>query len=125
MQTALSILHVVACLFLILVVLLQQGRGGGLGSAFGGGGGQQVFGGRGAGNLLTRLTAAFAITFMTTSVTLAHLASAGDTKLKAKPSAATAPTQALPASSAPPAPAGSGDAPNPLAARRRLFAFGP
>lgn len=113
MQTALSLLHVVACIFLILVVLLQQGRGGGLGSAFGGGaGGQQVFGGRGAGNLLTRLTAAFAIIFMGTSVTLAYLASAGDTKLKARPAATTpAPTQALPAASAPAAPAGSAEAP--------------
>jgi preprotein translocase subunit SecG len=115
MQTVLSILHVVACIFLILVVLLQQGRGGGLGSAFGGGaGGQQVFGGRGAGNLLTRLTAGFAVVFMTTSVTLAYLASAGDTKLKAKPSStATAPTQALPAAPASPAPTGSGEAPKP------------
>lgn len=102
MQTFLSIVHVVACIFLILVVLLQQGRGGGLGSAFGGGsGGQQVFGGRGAGNLLTRLTAAFAIVFMGTSVTLAYLASAGDIKLKAKPSTTTAPTQQLPAATAP------------------------
>ena len=102
MQTFLSIVHVVACIFLILVVLLQQGRGGGLGSAFGGGsGGQQVFGGRGAGNLLTRLTAAFAVVFMGTSVTLAYLASAGDIKLKAKPATTTAPTQQLPAATAP------------------------
>src|SRR5688572_11925453 len=100
LQTLLSILHVIACIFLILVVLLQQGRSGGLGSAFGGAS-QQVFGGRGAGNLLTRLTAGFATVFMLTSIVLAYLASAGDIKLKVKTaSTTTAATSALP----PPAP---------------------
>ena len=55
--TIVSIFYVLVCAFLILVVLLQQGKGGGMGSAFGGGGGQTVFGGAGAGNFLTRLTA--------------------------------------------------------------------
>ena len=82
LNTILSVFHVVACVFLILVVLLQQGKAGGLGAL--GGASQQVFGGRGAGNLLTRLTAIFAAMFMLTSVTLAYLASAGDIKLKAK-----------------------------------------
>ena len=56
MYTFLSIVYVFVCLFLILVVLLQSGKGGGLGSAFGGGASQQIFGGAGAGNLLTRLS---------------------------------------------------------------------
>jgi preprotein translocase subunit SecG len=102
----LSVLHIVACLFLILVVLLQQGRGGGLGSAFGGATTQQVFGGRGAGNLLTRLTTIFAAVFMGTSIGLAYLASAGDIKLRAVPgrsSANTTQTTPLPLPSAPPA----------------------
>ena len=81
-QTILSIFHVIACFFLILVVLLQQGKGGGLGAAFGSATTRQVFGGRGAGNLLTRLTAISAAIFMTTSVTLAYLASTGDKTLK-------------------------------------------
>src|SRR5258708_5110695 len=55
--TLLDIIHVFVCLFLMLVVLLQQGKGGGMGAAFGGGATQQVFGGRGAGNILTRATA--------------------------------------------------------------------
>lgn len=100
----LTILHISACLFLILVVLLQQGRGGGLGSAFGGATTQQVFGGRGAGNLLTRLTSLFAAVFMCTSVGLAYLASAGDIKLRAIPtrsSVNTTQTTALPLPSAP------------------------
>jgi preprotein translocase subunit SecG len=81
-QTLLSILHVVCCFFLILVVLLQQGRGGGMGGAFGGAT-AQVFGGRGAGNFMTRLTAICAFIFMATSMSLAYLSSAGDRALKA------------------------------------------
>jgi preprotein translocase subunit SecG len=83
LTTILSIIHILACGFLILVVLLQQGRGGGLGAAFGGAATRQVFGGRGAGNLLTRLTAISAIVFMSTSITLAYIASSGDRSLRA------------------------------------------
>jgi preprotein translocase subunit SecG len=68
----------------MFVVLLQQGRGGGLGAAFGGGAAAQVFGGRGAGNLLTRATAICAGVFMITSVSLAYLSSSGDRALKAR-----------------------------------------
>jgi preprotein translocase subunit SecG len=77
--TILNVIHVIVCLFLILVVLLQQGRGGGLSAM--GGGGAQVFGGRGAGNFMTRLTAICAAIFMLTSVSLAYLSSAGDREL--------------------------------------------
>lgn len=80
LQTLLSILHIFVCFFLILVVLLQQGRGGGLG-AFGGAT-AQVFGGRGAGNFMTRLTAVCAAIFMATSISLAYLSSAGDRELR-------------------------------------------
>jgi preprotein translocase subunit SecG len=76
-----SIVYVFVCLFLILVVLLQSGKGGGLGSAFGGGTSQQIFGGAGAGNLLTRLTAGFAFAFMALSVWLAFLSSSGEQAL--------------------------------------------
>src|SRR6516225_6496993 len=82
--TLLEILHVGVCVFLMLVVLLQQGKGGGMGAAFGGAATQQVFGGRGAGNLLTRATAVCAATFMLTSVSLAYLSSSGDRQLKAR-----------------------------------------
>ena len=101
----LSTLHIIACAFLILVVLLQQGRSGGLGSAFGAGASQQVFGGRGAGNLLTRLTTVFAGVFMATSMSLAYLASAGDLKLKAVKSTTTTSTTNLPAPPPPTVPA--------------------
>jgi preprotein translocase subunit SecG len=82
--TLLDILHISVCLFLMLVVLLQQGKGGGMGAAFGGGASQQVFGGRGAGNLLTRATAVCAGLFMLTSVSLAYFSSSGDRALKAR-----------------------------------------
>ncbi|WP_437286461.1 preprotein translocase subunit SecG [Sorangium sp. So ce406] len=81
LHTLLNIVHVFVCLFLILVVLLQQGRGGGMGSAMGGAT-AQVFGGRGAGNFMTRLTAVCAAVFMATSVSLAYLSSAGDRELR-------------------------------------------
>lgn len=81
MYTFVSIIYVFVCLFLILVVLLQSGKGGGLGSAFGGGTSQQIFGGAGAGNLLTRLTAIFAFAFMGLSVWLAFLSTTGEQAL--------------------------------------------
>ena len=84
LTTLLEILHIAVCAFLMLVVLLQQGKGGGMGAAFGGGATQQVFGGRGAGNILTRATAVCAATFMITSVSLAWVSSSGDRELKAR-----------------------------------------
>lgn len=80
----LDIVHISVCLFLMLVVLLQQGKGSGMGAAFGGAATQQVFGGRGAGNLLTRATAICAGIFMLTSVSLAYVSSSGDRALKAR-----------------------------------------
>lgn len=84
LETFLQVLHLFVCAMLILVVLLQQGKGGGMGAAFGGGAGAQVFGGRGAGNLLTRATSVCAAIFMLTSVSLAYLSSSGDRALKAR-----------------------------------------
>jgi len=70
MLILLVILHVIVCLFLIGVVLLQQGKSADLAGAFGGSGSQTAFGPRGASNLLTRLTTYSAIVFMLTSVGL-------------------------------------------------------
>jgi preprotein translocase subunit SecG len=66
-------LHVVACLFLIGVVLLQQGKSQDLASAFGGGGTQTAFGPRGSANVLSRATTILAGVFMVTSLALAKL----------------------------------------------------
>lgn len=72
MNTFLVVLHVMACLVLILVVLLQRGKGSDVGAALGGGGSNTVFGSRGAGNFLTKLTTGSAIIFMVTSLSLAY-----------------------------------------------------
>jgi preprotein translocase subunit SecG len=82
--TLLDIIHIFVCCFLMLVVLLQQGKGGGMGAALGGGATQQVFGGRGAGNILTRATAVCAGIFMLTSVSLAYFSSSGDRDIRAR-----------------------------------------
>ncbi len=67
------VLHIIVCLFLIGVVLLQQGRSADLAGAFGGQGSQTAFGPRAAANVLTRLTTWSAIIFMLTSITLSVL----------------------------------------------------
>ena len=75
MTTLLTILHVIVSLFLILTVLLQSGKGGGMGAAFGGGNAATVFGGSGASSFLRRLTAGAATLFMLASMVLAYIAS--------------------------------------------------
>ena len=78
MVTFITVIHVIVCIFLILVVLLQAGKGGGVGVAFGSATSSAVFGGRGAGSFLERLTAGTAIVFMLTSMSLAYFASQSD-----------------------------------------------
>jgi preprotein translocase subunit SecG len=65
--------HIIVCLFLIGVVLVQQGRSADLAGAFGGQGSQTAFGPRAAANVLTRLTTWSAVIFMLTSFTLTVL----------------------------------------------------
>src|SRR6185295_17492205 len=67
------VLHIIACLFLIGVVLLQQGKSQDLASAFGGGGTQTAFGPRGSANVLSRATTILAGLFMVTSLALSML----------------------------------------------------
>src|SRR5262245_61022285 len=69
--TILLIIHVLACIFLVTVVLLQQGKGADVGAVFGGSS-QTLFGSSGAGNFLTKLTSATAIIFMLTSLSLTY-----------------------------------------------------
>ncbi len=73
MISALTVLHVIVCIFLIAVVLLQRGKGAEMGAVFGGGASSTVFGSRGAGNFLTLLTKICATVFMLTSLSLSYL----------------------------------------------------
>lgn len=84
MNVMITSLHIAAGLFLILVVLLQTGKGAAMGSAFGSGASQTMFGSAGASNFLTKLTTAAAIVFMITSLTLATMSSdtTGDSVIK-------------------------------------------
>jgi preprotein translocase subunit SecG len=69
-------LHILVAMTLILVVLLQVGKGGSIGAAFGGGGSSQtLFGSRGPATFLSRLTTAAAAIFMLTSLSLAYISS--------------------------------------------------
>lgn len=72
MITVITILHVVVCIALILIVLLQKGKGADMGAAFGGSS-QAVFGGAGASSFLSKVTTAAAVIFMITSLLLATL----------------------------------------------------
>ncbi len=66
-------IHILVCIFLVIVILLQQGKSADLAGAFGGQGSQTAFGPRGAANVLTRITTWCAVIFMLTSIGLTIL----------------------------------------------------
>ena len=74
MYTLVLLIHIVVCLFLIIVILLQSGKAADLAGAFGGMGSQTAFGPRGSATLLSKATTASAAIFMVTSLTLSILA---------------------------------------------------
>jgi preprotein translocase subunit SecG len=84
LETPITVLHVFAAAVLILIILIQPGKSGGLTAALGGAGTQQVFGGRGAGNFLSRGTWILAGTFFLTSVVLAYTSSSTDDSISDK-----------------------------------------
>jgi preprotein translocase subunit SecG len=90
----LTAVHVIICLFLIFVVLLQHGKGGDIAATFGGAGSQTAFGPRGGATLLTKLTTWSAILFMVTSITLTILSARRPTTSILE---GTAPSQSQPA----------------------------
>lgn len=73
MATLLTIIHISVALFLIVIVLLQHGKGADMGAAFGGGSSQTLFGTEGPMPLMNKITTSAAIIFMLTSVSLAYL----------------------------------------------------
>lgn len=80
MYALLLTIHVLLCLFLIVVILLQAGKGASMGAAFGGGS-QTVFGPRGGQTLLSKTTAIAAVLFMVSSMLLAYLSSRTETAI--------------------------------------------
>jgi preprotein translocase subunit SecG len=95
------VLHIAACLFLIGVVLLQQGRSQDLASAFGGGGTQTAFGPRGSANVLSRATTILAGVFMVTSLGLSMLRPHESSILDRVNGPSSAPSPSVPAPKAP------------------------
>lgn len=74
MLTFITVIHVLVCILLIVSILLQSSKGGGLAGVFGGGGGMgTVFGGRGAASFLSKVTMWLGIAFAVTSLTIAFL----------------------------------------------------
>lgn len=72
MSILLLSIHIIACIFLILVVLLQTGKGADMGASFGSASGQSLFGGAGPATALSKITTVVAIVFMLTSLTMAY-----------------------------------------------------
>jgi preprotein translocase subunit SecG len=106
MTLFLTVLHVMVCVFLVVIVLLQRGKGAEIGAVFGSGSGSTIFGSRGAGNFLTKLTTGAAVIFMITSLSLAYFGKQGSDLLEDDQPAQEAP--ASPFGEAPAAPPAEG-----------------
>src|SRR3954452_18080640 len=103
----LTIIHVLVCVFLIIVVLLQSGKAADLAGAFGGMGSQTAFGPRGSATVLSKATTIAAALFMVSSLSLAIMASRGSgggssVTERSKPAATKQATPATPAAPAQP-----------------------
>ena len=104
MSIILIIIQIIVCIALIMIVLLQTGKGADMGAAFGGGSSQTLFGSTGASTFLSKATTAAAIIFMLTSLTLAYFSSHrfGDQSIVTD-TPAPVETQAAPGTPPPPA----------------------
>lgn len=103
MSILIVIIHVLVCLALIGIVLLQAGKGADIGAAFGSGSSQTMFGTRGAATFLQKATVTAAVTFMVTSLVLTFISNRSKTSSVMK--------QSVPAAPAAPSPAGAPVAP--------------
>jgi len=102
-QILVTIVHVVVCILLILVVLLQAGKGASMGAVFGGSS-QTIFGSSGPGTFLGKMTTAIAVIFMLTSFSLSYTASRKGSSLMDGARPAAQQTAPVPGPGAPPAP---------------------
>ena len=112
MQTLVLVLHVLAAIGIVVLVLLQHGKGADMGAAFGSGSAGSLFGSAGAANFLSRTTAILAAVFFATSLGLTYFSapskSGGVTQSIEAPAA---PKVNVPATPAPSAPAPAGESP--------------
>jgi preprotein translocase subunit SecG len=111
MSIILVVVHIIVCIALIMIVLLQTGKGADMGVAFGGGGSQTLFGSTGASTFLSKATTVAAIVFMLTSLVLAYMSShrTADSIMPQSPApieqtAPATPGEAVPQESSAPAP---------------------
>lgn len=77
MEIFITIIHYIVCIFLVIVILLQAGKGADIGAAFGAGGSQTLFGARGAATFLNKMTAVVAGIFLMTSMSLVIISKHG------------------------------------------------
>ncbi|HYG99365.1 MAG TPA: preprotein translocase subunit SecG [Terriglobales bacterium] len=107
MITLVTIIHIIVSLFIIIVVLLQSGKGQDIAAAFGGMGSQTAFGPRGAATFLGKATTWSAVIFMVTSITLSIVAarrtSGGSVLSGSKPAATQQQSEPTQKPAAPPA----------------------
>ncbi len=89
----LTVIHLVTAIAIVVLVLLQQGKGADMGAAFGGGSSQSVFGSRGSANFLSRTTGILAAVFFATGLSLAYMY----TKQSSAPTSVMASENATPA----------------------------
>jgi preprotein translocase subunit SecG len=75
MQTAILTIHIILAVILIVLVLVQQGKGADAGAAFGSGASSTVFGARGSATFMNKLTTIIALSFFITSLSLAYISS--------------------------------------------------
>ena len=75
MQTAILTIHIILAVILIILVLVQQGKGADAGAAFGSGASSTVFGARGSATFMNKLTTVIALSFFITSLSLAYISS--------------------------------------------------
>ena len=92
MFEAFAVVQVVICVLLVIIILLQEGKKG-MGAIFGGSS-SSVFGARGAGNILTKITSVLAILFMINSVWMSYISSSDKSVVKVEQAEKTAPVQA-------------------------------
>lgn len=113
MYTLIVILHVIVSIAMILVILLQTGKGSDIGAVFGGGSSQTLFGSTGPTSFLSKATAGAAIIFMITSLFLAYFSGSGTSSslMRGGAPVQTMPGPLKPPAGAPPMPAAPGAPP--------------